>query len=364
LASVLALDQNEIMDNVPLSSYGLDSLTSVRLSAILKKDFGMDVTQLQLLGKAMTVLRLIDLQEQHLLAASSTNLETASRSAQAVGIEGVLEADLDQTIVRLNNVTDGRPLFLVHGAGGGVLVMLKTARTISSPVYGVQDTPEAPIHGTMEQLASFYLQKIRAKQPTGPYRLGGFSFGTYMAFVIAQLLQQTGETVELLILIDGSPAVFRYLAKNIRTVNIQDELMTTIRDLSTSGLLDNGEELGAMFESDVGRVSKGTSSSKFVSQFAHAWVAHVRMGVRATIEALRREEAGKSDDAAWPTTRTIVIRATKGICDQAVSEGLSPAFDVDLYVPDVELYDREGTHFGIWNPQSGLPQLLDEILSR
>ncbi|KAF9239502.1 polyketide synthase [Melanogaster broomeanus] len=354
LASVLALDQNEIMDNVPLSSYGLDSLTSVRLSAILKKDFGMDVTQLQLLGKAMTVLRLIDLQEQHLLAASSTNLETASRSAQAVGIEGVLEADLDQTIVRLNNVTDGRPLFLVHGAGGGVLVMLKTARTISSPVYGVQDTPEAPIHGTMEQLASFYLQKIRAKQPTGPYRLGGFSFGTYMAFVIAQLLQQTGETVELLILIDGSPAVFRYLAKNIRTVNIQDKarflshvstvLMTTIRDLSTSGLLDNGEELGAMFESDVGRFSKGTSSSKFVSQFAHAWVAHVRMGVRATIEALRREEAGKSDDAAWPTTRTIVIRATKGIY--------------------VELYDREGTHFGIWNPQSGLPQLLDEILSR
>ncbi|KAF9235665.1 polyketide synthase [Melanogaster broomeanus] len=357
VASMLALDQNEIMDNVPLSSYGLDSLTSVRLSGILKTKFGMNVTQPQLLGNAMTVLRLIDLQEQHLLGASSTTLETASRGTQVLGIEGVLAADLDQTIVRLNNVTDGRPLFLIHGAGGGVLVMQKTAKTISSPVYGVQHTPEAPIDGTLEQLASFYLQKIRAKQPTGPYRLGGFSFGTYLAIVIAQMLQQTGETVELLILIDGSPAVFRHFAKDIR------RLMAIIRDISTSGSLDNGEELGAMFDSHFGRVSEDTASSKFVSQFACAFLAHVRMGIQATIEALRRGEASKSDNATWPARRTIVIRATKGLCDNPFSEGLSPAFDIDLYAPDVELYEREGTHFGILNPQSGLPQLLDGILS-
>ncbi|KAF9237177.1 polyketide synthase [Melanogaster broomeanus] len=339
LASVLALNQNEIMDNVPLSSYGLDSLTSVRLSGILKADFGMNVTQLQLLGNAMTVLRLIALQEQHLLAASSTTLETASRDTQVLASDGVHEVDLDQTIVRLNNVTDGRPLFLIHGAGGGVLVMLKTAEMISSPVYGVQDTSEAPIDGTLERLASFYLQKIRAKQPTGPYRLGGFSFGTYLAFIIAQMLRQTGETVELLIMLDGSPAVFRYLAKTILTVNIQDEFMAAIRDLSTSGALDNGEELGAMFESHFGGVSEGTSSSKFVSQFARTYVTHVLMAVRASIEGLRCEEAGK---AAWPATRTVVIRASKGTGSQAVSEGLSPAFDVDLSVPDVELYNLEG----------------------
>ncbi|KAF9239503.1 hypothetical protein BU15DRAFT_46625 [Melanogaster broomeanus] len=190
-----------------------------------------------------------------------------------------------------------------------------------------------------------------------------------MAFVIARMLQQTGETVELLLLIDGSPAVFRHLAKNIRTVNIQEKarlsshLMTTIRDLSTSGSLDNGEELGTMFESHFGRVSEATPTSKFVSQFARAYIAHVRMGIRATIEALQREEAGKPDNAAWPATRTVVIRANKGICDEPVSEGLSRAFDVDLYAPDVELYEREGTHFGILNPQSGLPQLLDGILS-
>ncbi|KAF9244449.1 Alpha/Beta hydrolase protein [Melanogaster broomeanus] len=325
LASVLALDQDEIMDNVPLSSYGLDSLTSVRLSGILKTDFGMNVTQLQLLGNAMTVLRLIDLQEQHLLAASSTTLETQH---QVLGIEGVHEVDLDQTIVKMNNVTDGRPLFLIHGAGGGILVMMKTAEMISSPVYGVQDTPEAPDDETLDGLASFYLQKIREKQPTGPYRLGGFSFGTYVAFVIAQMLQQTGEAVELLIMIDGSPA-----------------FMGAIRDLSTSGTLDNSEELGDMFEDHFEQVSQGTSSNKFASH------------------AATREKAGQSENVAWPATQTVVIRASKGTGSQAVSEGLSPAFDVDLHAPDVMLYELAGTHFGILNPTSGLPQLLDEVLS-
>jgi hypothetical protein len=160
----------------------------------------MNVTQLQLLGNTMTgmlfvssstmcihitlVLRLIDLQEQQILAASSASVETASKDTQALGIDGVHEVDLDQTIVRLNSVTEGRPLFLIHGAGGGVLVMLKTAEMISSPVYGVQDTPEAPIDGTLERLSSFYLQKIREKQPTGPYRLGGFSFGASLNLML------------------------------------------------------------------------------------------------------------------------------------------------------------------------------------
>lgn len=39
---------------MPLSFYGLDSLTSVRLSNILKGKFGLVVTQMQLLAATMT----------------------------------------------------------------------------------------------------------------------------------------------------------------------------------------------------------------------------------------------------------------------------------------------------------------------
>ncbi|KAF9242059.1 polyketide synthase [Melanogaster broomeanus] len=363
LAAVLALDQSEIMDNVPLASYGLDSLTSVRLSGTLKTDFGINVTQLQLLGNSMTVVRLLALQEDQKQAASSASRAATSGDAQVSGTEKAHEADMDQTVVRLNNVTDGQPLFIVHGAGGGILVILKTAEMLSCPVYGVQDTPEAPIDGSIERLAAFYLQKIREKQPHGPYRLGGFSFGAFVSFFIAQMLQQAGETVELLVMIDGSPAIFDNFSTKISATNARDEIMAIIRDLATSGALEHSEGLTEMFEDHFERVAQGTSSSKFVSAFGRAYVAHLLMGLRACMENARRKEADKFHNAVWPSARTVVIRADQGIGTQPVAEGLSPAFNVDLQAPDMELYELAGTHFGVLNPQSGLPQVLEKVLA-
>ncbi len=53
-AIVLSLDVKDVEENIPLASYGLDSLTSVRLSGILKQYFDISVTQLQLLSRHMT----------------------------------------------------------------------------------------------------------------------------------------------------------------------------------------------------------------------------------------------------------------------------------------------------------------------
>jgi fatty acid synthase len=53
-ATVLSLKVEDVEDAIPLASYGLDSLTSVRLSSILKTYFDITVTQLQLLSSHMT----------------------------------------------------------------------------------------------------------------------------------------------------------------------------------------------------------------------------------------------------------------------------------------------------------------------
>jgi thioesterase domain-containing protein len=55
----------------------------------------------------------------------------------------------------------------------------------------------------VEAIASRYLAEVRAAQRSGPYLLGGWSFGGLVAFEMAQQLRAAGETTALLALIDS-----------------------------------------------------------------------------------------------------------------------------------------------------------------
>ncbi|MBL9176298.1 MAG: amino acid adenylation domain-containing protein [Verrucomicrobiales bacterium] len=58
--------------------------------------------------------------------------------------------------------------------------------------------------GSLEELAAGHIERIRAIQPRGPYRLAGYSFGGLVALEMAQQLRAAGETVEMLFLLDPS----------------------------------------------------------------------------------------------------------------------------------------------------------------
>jgi len=74
--------------------------------------------------------------------------------------------------------------------------------------YGVVTPREVDIFAddsspnTVECLAEDYVRIIRAQQPTGPYRLLGYSFSGLVAYEVARLLRNAGDTVEFLALID------------------------------------------------------------------------------------------------------------------------------------------------------------------
>ncbi|HZI16880.1 MAG TPA: amino acid adenylation domain-containing protein [Myxococcus sp.] len=104
-----------------------------------------------------------------------------------------------------------RPLFLVHPVGGNVLSYAELSRRLGpdQPVYGLQSPGldgQQPPPGTLEEMAALYLEALRTVQPQGPYRLGGWSMGAVVAFELARQLHARGEAVELLALIDPSPA--------------------------------------------------------------------------------------------------------------------------------------------------------------
>lgn len=102
------------------------------------------------------------------------------------------------------------PFFGVHPIGGNVLCYLDLAQALGpdQPFYGLQalDPAEAGEHEVhIEAMASEYIDALQTVQRTGPYLIGGWSFGGLVAFEMAQQLRHRGETVGLLVLFDTHP---------------------------------------------------------------------------------------------------------------------------------------------------------------
>jgi thioesterase domain-containing protein/acyl carrier protein len=106
------------------------------------------------------------------------------------------------------------PFFCVHGVGGDALAFVGLARRFSAdqPFYAVRAAePAGPERRPrVEEMAFRYLREVRAVQPRGPYRLGGYSFGGSVALEMAQPLRASGEAVALLAVLDHTPPPVRY----------------------------------------------------------------------------------------------------------------------------------------------------------
>ncbi|HXA13803.1 MAG TPA: thioesterase domain-containing protein, partial [Opitutaceae bacterium] len=101
-------------------------------------------------------------------------------------------------------------LFLVHGIGGGMLWgYANLARHLGAdqPVYAFKacDADRLEEFDTIEKVAANYVRELRRFQPDGPYALGGYCFGGNVAYEMARLLEQQGEQVSLLTLINSVP---------------------------------------------------------------------------------------------------------------------------------------------------------------
>ncbi|MFE9097118.1 amino acid adenylation domain-containing protein [Streptomyces sp. NPDC007264] len=103
------------------------------------------------------------------------------------------------------------PLFVFHPAGGiswcysGLLSRLGP----DQPIHGVQARglrEDEPLPATMDEMAADYAARLRTVRPHGPYRLLGWSVGGVIAHTVAVHLQQAGEAVELLALMDAYPS--------------------------------------------------------------------------------------------------------------------------------------------------------------
>jgi FkbH-like protein len=102
-----------------------------------------------------------------------------------------------------------RYLFLVHDGDGETLLYLNLARRVPPDlsVVGIEPRriPGVPLaHTHIEEMAAFYVEEVRGKQPHGPYLLGGMCAGGVIAYEMASQLVSVGESVEFVGLLDAA----------------------------------------------------------------------------------------------------------------------------------------------------------------
>jgi thioesterase domain-containing protein len=107
------------------------------------------------------------------------------------------------------------PLVLVHGIGGGMFWgfnNLSRHLGTSQPVFAFDSRGLKGQSGfeSIEEMAEFYVQNLRAFQSEGPYQIGGYCFGGVVAYEMACRLREQGQKVALLALINSVPPNSRY----------------------------------------------------------------------------------------------------------------------------------------------------------
>jgi len=169
--------------------FGGDSLLAVQLITYVRAELQVDLS-IQALLNTPTI----------------TNLVKLMKHADA---KNASDSDEPQLLLKIQTGNlKNPPLVMVHPIGGYVYLYRDLAQQLDKEqaLYGIQavgiDGKSAPL-SQVEAMATQYIRALRKYQPTGPYLLGGSSFGGMVAYEMALQLQQQGEDIPLLVLIDA-----------------------------------------------------------------------------------------------------------------------------------------------------------------
>lgn len=222
-------DSSTVNNDTTLGDLGLDSLMGVEIKQTLERDYDVNIP--------VADIRLLTFTSIDKLSSSSAGPSDSSDKNSTDKSPSKLPSSEFQTptsptinlsqlvpkkcVVELNNYSGDskQPLFVIHPIEGSVSMLSEVMTQLNVPVYGLQFTTEAPTT-SVQDLATYYLQKVRELSPKAPYRIAGYSYGACIALEMALQLEASLSAEELkssskpveLILLDGSHS---FVAANI-----------------------------------------------------------------------------------------------------------------------------------------------------
>eukprot|EP00933_Yihiella_yeosuensis_P033453 TRINITY_DN27154_c0_g1_i1.p1 TRINITY_DN27154_c0_g1~~TRINITY_DN27154_c0_g1_i1.p1 ORF type:complete len:1548 (+),score=394.66 TRINITY_DN27154_c0_g1_i1:542-4645(+) len=204
------IGSDDLSGDAELLESGMDSLSGVEFRNRLQQEFSLRIPNSAVFDYP-TADALSGYIAAQFDAQSGGSSKPAIENGSAAIANGASEAAKSSAspkglLERLNERTTGRPLFLVPGAGlqaGGFSAL---AALLPVPVYGISwpkdALPRERWPSSLRDLASLILQEVRSVQETGPYHLSGHSFGASVALEMAKLLEEDGQKVALVGLLD------------------------------------------------------------------------------------------------------------------------------------------------------------------
>ncbi|VVS94553.1 non-ribosomal peptide synthetase [Desulfoluna spongiiphila] len=161
---------------------GGNSLLSIQVLSRIHRELGVELP-LHSLFEAQTIRKLAEFMETYKAAEAWSPL------------------------VALQTESEGTPLFWVHPSDGNIFYYNRVSECLRDdmPSYGLQahglSSSMAPLT-SIEEMAAHYIKAIQTVQKHGPYHLGGWCMGGFVAYEMARQLQGAGHTVRRLVLVN------------------------------------------------------------------------------------------------------------------------------------------------------------------
>ena len=167
-SNILHIDPRSHGVGTPIFEMGVTSIDLIRLKQRIGNRLGIDIPIITLM------------------------LNPTARS-MASALDDLKVSKTYKPVVQLRSTeTKKTPLWLVHPGVGEVLVFLGLSQCIDDrPIYAfrARGFDGDPYFSSIDEAVTTYHDAIKRTQPTGPYALAGYSFGTMLAFEIAKRLE-------------------------------------------------------------------------------------------------------------------------------------------------------------------------------
>ncbi|KAG0207597.1 hypothetical protein BGX28_001188, partial [Mortierella sp. GBA30] len=178
------LDVEKVGRNDDFFTLGGHSLMAVRMIGRIRAMLGFDLS-LRTLFEAPTIAEL----------------------APRLLVSGVAQDESYDVLLPIKPRGSKPPLFCVHPGIGlsWCFAGLSAQLDADQPLYGLQARGfigDGKMAETLDEIVLDYIDQVRRIQPHGPYYLLGYSFGGLVAHTMASYLEEQGERVALVALMD------------------------------------------------------------------------------------------------------------------------------------------------------------------